>query len=194
MFCTKCGSEIPDGNKFCTECGAPIEAAATAGGVMGATSDYSAPVEPVEPAEAVNPVEPAASADSNYTQSYENYSSDNSANYATNNTYDYSANNGFAASAANEVDPELAKMGHSTMVTGIVAAALTSSVFLSFIGVIVGIVGLVKASKTKKAGYRKAKVHVGFGLSLYSVIAGIFISIYMAFYLALVIFAISNGA
>nr|MBQ5527000.1 zinc-ribbon domain-containing protein [Succinivibrionaceae bacterium] len=25
MFCTKCGSEIPDGSAFCTECGAPAD-------------------------------------------------------------------------------------------------------------------------------------------------------------------------
>lgn len=25
MFCTKCGSEVPDSAKFCTKCGAPVQ-------------------------------------------------------------------------------------------------------------------------------------------------------------------------
>ena len=25
MFCTKCGSYVPDGQRFCTSCGAPME-------------------------------------------------------------------------------------------------------------------------------------------------------------------------
>lgn len=28
MFCSSCGSEIPEGSKFCTSCGAPIETVA----------------------------------------------------------------------------------------------------------------------------------------------------------------------
>lgn len=36
MFCTKCGSEMPDGTEFCTNCGAR----------MGAASPAAAPAEP----------------------------------------------------------------------------------------------------------------------------------------------------
>lgn len=27
MFCTTCGTQIPDGNRFCTNCGAPVNSA-----------------------------------------------------------------------------------------------------------------------------------------------------------------------
>lgn len=33
MFCTKCGSEMPDGTDFCTNCGARMGAASPAAGM-----------------------------------------------------------------------------------------------------------------------------------------------------------------
>ena len=48
MFCTKCGSEMPDGTDFCTNCGAR----------MGATSPAAAPAEPAPmPAVGMPPVQ-----------------------------------------------------------------------------------------------------------------------------------------
>lgn len=48
MFCTKCGSEMPDGTVFCTNCGAR----------MGAASPAAAPVEPAPmPAAGMPPVQ-----------------------------------------------------------------------------------------------------------------------------------------
>ena len=48
MFCTKCGSEMPDGTDFCTNCGAR----------MGAASPAAAPAEPAPmPAAGMPPVQ-----------------------------------------------------------------------------------------------------------------------------------------
>lgn len=48
MFCTKCGSEMPDGTDFCTNCGAR----------MGAASPAAAPAEPASmPAAGMPPVQ-----------------------------------------------------------------------------------------------------------------------------------------
>lgn len=48
MFCTKCGSEMPDGTVFCTNCGARV----------GAASPAAAPVEPAPmPAAGMPPVQ-----------------------------------------------------------------------------------------------------------------------------------------
>lgn len=48
MFCTKCGSEMPDGTEFCTNCGAR----------MGAASPAAAPAEPAPmPAAGMPPVQ-----------------------------------------------------------------------------------------------------------------------------------------
>ncbi len=50
MFCTKCGSEMPDGTDFCTNCGAR----------MGAASPAAAPAEPAPmPAAGMPPVQGA---------------------------------------------------------------------------------------------------------------------------------------
>ena len=50
MFCTKCGSEMPDGTDFCTNCGAR----------MGAVSPAAAPAEPAPmPAAGMPPVQGA---------------------------------------------------------------------------------------------------------------------------------------
>ena len=188
MFCTNCGSDIPSGNKFCVECGAAVEAAATAGGVIGADST---PLDSVEPETNTY----SSNSENVYDSTASDYSSTSSAtadSYNTTNTSDYSTGYNYSDSTASApaIDPELEKMGHSTMVTGIVSAAFTVSVFLSLIGVIIGIVGLTKASKTKKAGYRRPKVHVGFGLSLYSVIAGSIITLMMAYYFSMILFLV----
>ena len=50
MFCTKCGSEMPDGTDFCTNCGAR----------MGTASPAAAPAEPASmPAAGMPPVQGA---------------------------------------------------------------------------------------------------------------------------------------
>ena len=47
MFCTSCGSQNPDGNKFCVNCGAVLQATEP-------VSDYA----PFEPEAKANPVTP----------------------------------------------------------------------------------------------------------------------------------------
>ncbi len=47
MFCSNCGTQLPDGTRFCNNCGAQQVVAAN-----------PAPAQPVEPAPAAQPVEP----------------------------------------------------------------------------------------------------------------------------------------
>ncbi len=72
MFCTNCGSPVPDGASFCTNCGTPVSAQGGAGaaaavdapGQMG-EKEVAAPVSqqaPFAPEPAVPAPEPAASA------------------------------------------------------------------------------------------------------------------------------------
>lgn len=46
MFCTECGSEIPDGVRFCDKCGAPVQGAGTAEGVEPTVAGPTAETEP----------------------------------------------------------------------------------------------------------------------------------------------------
>lgn len=48
MFCTTCGSEIPEGSKFCTSCGAPVPVRSDAGGEKDAQPG-AAPVPAAAP-------------------------------------------------------------------------------------------------------------------------------------------------
>ena len=47
MFCTKCGTEVPDGTKFCPTCGNQLESGATSASAA-TTSDYSTQTYGVE--------------------------------------------------------------------------------------------------------------------------------------------------
>lgn len=56
MFCTKCGTQIPDGSKFCYKCGAPIPAeqkdSVTQDYFDTPPASYTAPEQqPVQPAQ-----------------------------------------------------------------------------------------------------------------------------------------------
>ena len=54
MFCTKCGSELPDGAKFCTNCGAQV--------TFVTAPPPAAPAAPAQPVVSAAPVQPAAPA------------------------------------------------------------------------------------------------------------------------------------
>ena len=44
MFCSKCGTQIPDGAQFCQNCGAPIQP--------------TQPVQPIQPTQPIQPIQP----------------------------------------------------------------------------------------------------------------------------------------
>jgi hypothetical protein len=50
MFCTKCGTDLPDDSQFCRKCGQSLSVASTSGGAAAA----------VAPAKIATPVEPSA--------------------------------------------------------------------------------------------------------------------------------------
>ena len=55
MFCTKCGEQIPEGNRFCTKCGSPVEP-------MDVKDEADKPEQPeqqVQPTTPVQPIKPA---------------------------------------------------------------------------------------------------------------------------------------
>ncbi len=47
MFCTKCGTELREQDKFCSACGAPTPKAVTGWGAAGFTGSGARPVEPL---------------------------------------------------------------------------------------------------------------------------------------------------
>lgn len=48
MFCTKCGSQLPDNAAFCTNCGAPLRSSQTTGVQNFGASDTSTQVSPTQ--------------------------------------------------------------------------------------------------------------------------------------------------
>lgn len=193
MFCTNCGSQFEDGNAFCPNCGtkvetvaqpveaAPVAAAPVEEAPVAATPVEAAPVEavPVAAAAAAAPVEPApapAPAPAPQPQAVPVQPVQPVTPVYAQPTPVQPM--GMPMGANN---PELAK---SLLTMGILAVAFACTVWLGFLGIIFGAIGLNKAKKfTEECGQLFGKARVGKYLSLGGLIGGSVVTAYVAFYI-----------
>lgn len=185
MFCEKCGSQLDNGLKFCPECGTPVA-------VVPAEPVKVEPVEPVE----VKPieVEPAPSVTSDYASTGSDYASTGS-DYASTQSQayeSYSTSSSYSQPMSSAASDGMSTAESDALASGVLKTGITAAIFactflLSFVGIIIGAIGLSKASKAKKAGCRRPKVHVGFGLSIYGIAMGAFLTLYFIVYLLAVL-------
>lgn len=177
MYCEKCGSQIENGLNFCPECGAPVAkvnsaasvAPAAAAAVTETVASTAVPTETVAPSY----TEPTPAAQTSYQQpantAYQqpNYQQP-SYQQPTYQQASYQANYSTPMSEG-EAGRSPAK---SALILGIIGLVLDFTTYFSIVGLILGIIGLVKASASKKAGFKGGLRGAGFGLSLAAVILG----------------------
>lgn len=159
MFCTSCGSQIPDGSKFCGNCGAVLE-------VKEPVSDYASEAQTVDTTSDYAPFEPTSG-----------YQSTNSV------PNDFVAPNYSSMPASDEA----LKMAGSALTSGILAMVFACTFFLSFLGIIFGIVGLKKVGKARAEGATGAKPIVAKCLSIAGIALGSFLTVYMGIMILTVI-------
>lgn len=193
MFCTNCGSQFEDGNAFCPNCGtkvesvakpvetAPVAAAPVAEPIPVATPVEAAPVaaapvaQPIPVATPVEPAPAAAPAPAPAPQPQAIPVAPVQPVYAQPTPVMPVG----ATLGAN--DPELAK---NVLIMGILAVAFTITVWISFLGIVFGAIGLSKAKKfTEECGQLFGKARVGKYLSLGGLIGGSVVTGYMAIYI-----------
>lgn len=194
MFCTNCGTQFEDGNAFCPNCGtkvesfaqpvetAPVAAAPVAEPIPAATPVEAAPVAaaPVaEPAPVATPVEPAP-APAPQPQAVPVA--------PVQPVYAQPAPVMPTGAPIGANNPELAK---NILIMGIMAVAFTCTVWISFLGIVFGAIGLSKAKKfTEECGQLFGKAKVGKYLSLGGLIGGSVVTGYMAIYIIIAIVTI----
>ena len=156
-FCPSCGANNADDSAFCISCGARLQNNAPQSQPM-----YTQPVQPVSP----QPI---------YTQQAYTQPVQSQPVYAQPTPVMPVG----ATLGAN--DPELAK---NVLIMGILAVAFTITVWISFLGIVFGAIGLSKAKKfTEECGQLFGKARVGKYLSLGGLIGGSVVTGYMAIYI-----------
>lgn len=150
MYCSSCGTQNPDSNKFCSSCGAALQAVAP-------VSDYA----PTEPAAPVAP-------NGSFTPIHQTF-----------NDFDSSVNNGSTQFqpihqefSAPEVSPETVTRANRALIFSIGAMVLAFTMYLSFVGVVLGVIGFASEMQATHEGYVGGKVGAAKGLGIAAAITG----------------------
>lgn len=151
MYCSSCGTQIPDGSKFCTNCGATLQG-------VTPVSDY-----------APSSTEPAAPVTTNgtFTPIHQTINDDAFGNNGS--THFQAIHQEFSAP---EVSPETVAKANKALIFSIGAMFLAFTVYLSFVGIVLGVIGFASAMQATHEGYVGGKVGAAKGLGIASVITG----------------------